>query len=620
MGKKRKASGRQSKPTGPKEFDEADARLGPIGTYEDVANSEDEYFINQEKILLEDEPQSKRRRKLEEEAAFLDNSEEEILDSDEEEPEDDEDEEDSMALKGSHSRSKAGEDEEESGEEKDEEGQDLAWWGSAKKEYYDADNIETEADALEEEAEAKRIQEKKLSKMTDEDFLFDEDEWATTKRDAGAGTGEGVVTEVLADMKISDDMSPEERYKLLQTRYPEFEHLVTEFEELQPVLEVLRIGAAGKAAKSIEAVKYWILGCYLAAIASYFAILTSPARDGEGTSKALNPAELRDHDVMETLVTCRETWNKVKDLSAAKTATSLDEAPSIADDKDAPLDADAQPRLSREDIKRERKKAKAKKAEKLRAREVEKSLADLSALIKPSKKSSKSKVPTVVQDEGEFSDFGEEEVLDARRAADKAARKKSLRFYTSQIVQKSNRRADASRDAGGDHDIPYRERLRDRQLRLNAEAERRGKKDSKLGADLDDRDDDDANATATAIRDNEDEYYDMVANLSRKKKADKAAKYEAIAAASKKDRIVENQVVGEDGKRKVTYAIEKNKGLAPKRKKEVRNPRVKKRMKYEEKQKKLRSMKATYKGGEGPGGYGGELTGINTNIVKSRKL
>jgi U3 small nucleolar RNA-associated protein 3 len=58
-----------------------------------------------------------------------------------------------------------------------------------------------------------------------------------------------------------------------------------------------------------------------------------------------------------------------------------------------------------------------------------------------------------------------------------------------------------------------------------------------------------------------------------------------------------------------------------KRKKDVRNPRVKKRKKYEEKKKKkLSSIRAVYKGGEGRGGYGGEKTGIKTGLVKSIKL
>jgi U3 small nucleolar RNA-associated protein 3 len=125
---------------------------------------------------------------------------------------------------------------------------------------------------------------------------------------------------------------------------------------------------------------------------------------------------------------------------------------------------------------------------------------------------------------------------------------------------------------------------------------------------------------AKQVRDEEDEYYDMVAHAAQKKRADKAARFEALAQARKGERVVETEQIGPDGKRQITYQIQKNKGLTPHRKKENRNPRVKKRKKYEQKQKKLRSIKPVYKGGEGPGGYQGELSGIKTTLVKSVKL
>merc|ERR1719160_2437517 len=153
-------------------------------------------------------------------------------------------------------------------------------------------------------------------------------------------------------------------------------------------------------------------------------------------------------------------------------------------------------------------------------------------------------------------------------------------------------------------DIPYRERLKDRQARLLREAENRAKSGSKKGADLDDNSDSEEETQAKTMRNNEDE----------------AARYAAFAAASKADRVVEREEVGQDGKRKITYAIEKNKGLAPKRKKEVRNPRVKKKMQFEAKQKKLASMKPVWKGGEPKGGYRGGVTGINTGVIKSTRL
>ncbi|KAF4977352.1 hypothetical protein FZEAL_6124 [Fusarium zealandicum] len=612
MAKKRKASG-QKAPSGPKELDPSDARLA-VTTFEDVADSEDEYFMNRDQILLEDEPNSKRRRKDDEDIEL---SDEEVLGYEDSEEDDDDEDERPRKTKGSASKDALSDDE---GEQDEEEGEgDSGWWGSSRNEYYNADNIETEADALAEEVEAKRLQQKKLSKMAEEDFIFDGDEWLA--EGAETGDGEETVTEVLKEVEITDDMSPDDRYTLLKNRYPEFEHLVKEFQSLQPVLVDLQVAAKGLSGQSLEAIQYWVLGCYVAALASYFAILTSPARDSSKVQKTIDPAELRDHEVMQTLMSCREAWQKLKDMKSTKNTD---------DDILSEIDEEALMQgITNGDFKKAKKSKKAAQQEKAAAEKLAKKLekakageaavADLYDLPLPGKKSKKQKAAVVEQD-GDNSDFGEEDALDARTAADKAARKKSLKFYTSQIVQKSNKRAGAGRDAGGDMDIPHRERLRDRQARLNAQAVKRGQKDSKMGADLDDNSDAEDAKTAKTVRDDENEYYDMVAHKSRKNKEDKAARYAAYAAASKADRVVETEAVGEDGKRKITYAIEKNKGLAPKRSKDVRNPRVKKRKQYEAKQKKLKSMKPTWQGGEPKGGYQGELSGINTAVVKSTRL
>lgn len=619
MAKKRKAS-RASGPSGPKDVDPAEARLA-IRTYEDIADDQEQYFLDKDKIMLEDEPQSKRLRTSDRLDDFLEASDEEVLgdgDGDSEsDPEADYRELQKAVEKQKKKNKKKGKDEDE--QSGDEEGDD-GYWGDSRKEYYDADAIETEADALAEEQEAKRLQKKKLAEMDEADFIFDEDEWAAAADDKEEGAD--VVTEELKDIEVTDDMDANERYRILQARYPEFVPLVEEFERLQPQLAQLHKEAEGKPAKSLEVVKHWILGCYVASLASYFAILTSPARDAGAPTVSLSPAELRDHEVMETLVSCREAWQKVRDLKATKTAS---EEPELDTEEDISMaEEDIKPvkkskLLLKADADRKKKKKKAEKERLAKAKAVEESLADLSTLLTEPKKAKKVKTVATTQ-EDDHSDFGEEEALDARTAADKAAKKKSLRFYTSQIVQKASRRADAGRDAGGDADIPYRERLRDRALRLNAEAEKRGNKDSKHGTALGDDDSSGDEAVAKQVRGEEDEYYDMIAHRSKAKKDDKTARKEALAAASVRDRVVEVETVGADGKRKINYQIEKNKGLAPKRKKEVRNSRVKKRKKYEDRQKKLKSMKATYQGGEGKGGYQGETTGIKTGLIKSVKL
>ena len=76
-----------------------------------------------------------------------------------------------------------------------------------------------------------------------------------------------------------------------------------------------------------------------------------------------------------------------------------------------------------------------------------------------------------------------------------------------------------------------------------------------------------------------------------------------------------------DGKRGTNYAILKNRGLTAKKNKIDRNPRLKKRVKYEKMVKKLGSTKRIYKAGERrESGYRGEGTGISTGVRKSVKL
>jgi U3 small nucleolar RNA-associated protein 3 len=106
-------------------------------------------------------------------------------------------------------------------------------WGASKKDYYNADAIETEQDALDEEAEARRIQKKQLQAMTEADFGFDEDEWLGQDGEKDPELG-AIVTEVLPQLQITDSMSEEERLKIMRTRYPEFEHISREYLRLQP--------------------------------------------------------------------------------------------------------------------------------------------------------------------------------------------------------------------------------------------------------------------------------------------------------------------------------------------------------------------------------------------------
>lgn len=539
----------------------------------------------------------------------------------------------------------------------------MGGWGASKKDYYNADAIETEQDALDEEAEARRIQKKQLQSMTEADFGFDEDEWiaedGVKETDSGA-----VVTEVLPQLRITDDMSEEEKLKIMRTRYPEFEHISREYQRLQPLHDELAAAANAanrllnaQASKSgnkngkilptpMAVTKYRACAAYLAAMAMYFAVLGSTATEDGSPAIALDPIELHEHPVMESLLKCQKMWTRIENLPVADPmveTTDGDEL-SVIEEGSPASDAELGAVVPATKITKQKKskaqraaeiaqgEAAARRAAKLAKAEQDlaqlDSLTDKAALKKTSrrKKTVDAKLNLL---NAEDSDFGEETSLTAHELAEKARKKKSLRFYTSQIAQKANKRDAAGKDQGGDADIPHRERLKDRQARLQAEAEKRGQhKEAGPGVTLGEDDSassaDEAPATHNNDFEDEEGYYDMVAARSNAKKQTKLDRSAAYALAAQQGaRVIEEEVVGDDGRRMISYQIEKNKGLTPHRKKSVRNPRVKKKEKYKEKQKKLKSMKPVFdskSAAKGSANYGGELTGIKKGLVRSRKL
>jgi U3 small nucleolar RNA-associated protein 3 len=626
MAKKRKGGAARDteEPKGPN-MDVGESRKR-IRTYEDVAGSDDEFHLNNDKVLLEERPDVKRRRKQQEDEEFLEQSDEEVLGRSDTEDED----EFESAEDGLDAASQSGD---EGAQEEDE---DEEAWGTTKEALYGADAIETEEQALEEEAEALRLQKKQLQAMSAADYGFDESEWQAGAEEDKAKEM-ATVTEILPQLEIAKDMPAAERLKLLKSRYPEFEPLSKELLELREVHSHLLEAAKEATATALPYVpnavtKLRAASAYIGSLTMYFALLTSTASIGGDKVAALSPNQLRDHPVMESLMQCRDLWQRVQTLPEDPSPAEIEEAFANEDEESeesaGELETIAKPnRKQRKAIARAQsagdEAAQKRKAERLQRAEA--GLADLDALLGAA--NTKRKPKSVIRAQDDDSDLGEEAPLTAAEAAEKAKRKKSLRFYTSQIAQKANKRGAAGRDAGGDEDVPHRERLRDRQARLNAEAEKRGRRPGGDGenADLDGHSDDEDAAQARHIRETADDdvngYYDMVASKTQRKKSDKAAYAEAQKqAALLGGEVVQAETVGEDGKRKISYLIEKNKGLTPHRKKENRNSRVKKRKKYDDKKKKLASMKPVYKGGEGRGGYGGELTGIKKGLVKSTKL
>ena len=78
--------------------------------------------------------------------------------------------------------------------------------------------------------------------------------------------------------------------------------------------------------------------------------------------------------------------------------------------------------------------------------------------------------------------------------------------------------------------------------------------------------------------------------------------------------------MGEAIQRNVNYNIEKAKGIVRKRKKEEKNPRVKRRMKYDKMVKAHKTKVQEFQDGKAQPNYKGESTGIHAGLKRSTKL
>lgn len=188
------------------------------------------------------------------------------------------------------------------------------------------------------------------------------------------------------------------------------------------------------------------------------------------------------------------------------------------------------------------------------------------------------------------SDFQDSEYMDEGDAEDKSFRKRSLRHHASIINQGIIKSAQQPRFTG-DTDIPYK--ITEKKIRPPRAT------DDNLEVDMD--------------------------LAPEKEEAPKKKRVRMLGpeeSEKRRDNWVANnpdeQELREGWKRLATVKILKNKGLAPKRKKEQRNPRVKHRKKYEKALKKLGSTKRLVK--ETNTAYGGETAGIKSHLSRSTRL
>lgn len=112
----------------------------------------------------------------------------------------------------------------------------------------------------------------------------------------------------------------------------------------------------------------------------------------------------------------------------------------------------------------------------------------------------------------------------------------------------------------------------------------------------------------------EDDYYEEMVSRKRRKEEAKEERKKYLEVY-----VNDDYVLGEGESRKATKKILKNRGLVPSRPKENRNPRVKKRRRYEKALKNRKGQVVAMRTNEADQ-YMGEKSGIRADVTHSRKF
>ncbi|KIK07982.1 hypothetical protein K443DRAFT_672868 [Laccaria amethystina LaAM-08-1] len=528
-----------------------------------------------------------------------------------------------------------------SSSEEERESDEEETWGRGKAAYYSSNADQLESDDEEgnelEEQEAKRLQAKMREGMGDADFGLN---------DAVEMEGKPDFDDFVEAPPIVISALPTDKKLLLrhlEKTSPEALALARDWDETAQLVSPTREKLQQVELKDPDALHLGMLHLHYQALLSYATTLAFYLHLRSSDKYVQRPTLLQSHPVLQRLLTLKQSLITLEDLDFA---ASDDEDSEVSNEEDIEMkwdsilqdaeqvwELDRAPGLEPDELEellkdaevpmeittaRKRQAAPPKKKRKVSKEEFE-PITHVFDLVEPDFAPSK-KISSRSQGHTDDS-YGDADTLQHADAADKTARRKTLRFHTSKIESASARRQGARNQAvGGDDDLPYRERKKEKEARLAKEA--KNKVQHQGGADLDDEEpqshekrrreeDDEGDAV-----DSPDEYYELVKNNSKEKKEQKKAEYKALQAAAKPDLSTEDV----SGPRSLTRAIMANKGLTPHRPKSVRNPRVKKRQKFEKAKRKISSQKAVYSSGISDSGrYDGEKTGIS-KVVKSIRL
>ncbi|KAJ2808016.1 something about silencing protein 10 [Coemansia guatemalensis] len=453
-----------------------------------------------------------------------------------------------------------------------------------------------------------------------------------------------------------------EKLKVVQAESPELLALVSDMKlhwanvrsEIRPALgraAQLGISPDDHPALAFYTAKYQLTMSYLNNIAVYLATKVSTAEERGGIG-------LRDHPIIGAIVEFRRRLEMMDALqgrlapllklfadelatgrrenadgpSAKAPAASEIEAAAKVKSALKHVDPAASTNTTKARARAESKRTRTKTRSFLSGAATEAaatdSYAELQAMLKKSRASQRANTSTQQAagwDTIEDGDIGDHERLGAEDVEDKERAIRRLRHHAKRIVQARSKRETRS-EMSGDADVPYKHR-RTEPLRLGDKAADAVRAQStKYGDDLDvdlgmDLDSDTGEAAGPQPADDDadvDDYYSALVRSKADAKAEKDARREAQWRQVVEANVAEEAPTEADAKRSVNYQILKNKGMMPRRTKEQRNPRVKRRKRYEKAQKKLNSSVTQVRALEG--NYGGEATGIKSGLARSTRF
>ncbi|XP_039845010.1 something about silencing protein 10-like isoform X4 [Panicum virgatum] len=499
-------------------------------------------------------------------------------------------------------------------DEKEEDEKNTDVWGRGKKAYYD-DGEQSGDDEVDYE-EAQRIQKENEKKLSMKDFgLEDGDSDEENDVTKQASNHETVLKQEFTVLSGNDKMD------VLYSSAPELVSLLSELKEVHEELKaigqltnVVTVGP-GKAKGRMQPleVKKACLLAYCQAITFYLLM------KAEGLS-------VHDHPVISRLVETKNMVDKMKQVTVnlgrqkgstddhnmdsspiqADKMISLDKLDKVKQGSDISKLRKSEPSNSdRHEVNKEKNKDEQMG---LQSQEMLKVRANLEERLKKKglynltrskpEKLSKTRTTSNRRDLQTLDDFDDE------------VQKNNQMIKPSKLVAaaaKSNK----SKFVSGDDDLPKRDNIGERRRKhelhvLSRVGANSLEDDHELPEDGDNTEDD------HELPEDGDYSEDFYEDVKRQRTEKLSIKNEKCLITPSIQPVEE---MDGDGKRKISYQIEKNRGLTRSRNKKKKNPRKNYRNKHENKLVKRKGQVRDIKKPSGP--YGGEMSGINPNVSRS---